>query len=509
MRIRRRYGIGVSVAAAAAAVAAATLVAVGPSNAAGVASAPCTVAYNVPNQWYGGFIGTLTVTDNTAASQGWTLGFAFPGNQRELYGLGGTWSQTGRQVTLHATTTLTQGRATTVGFLASGDGRTSAPTAVTVNGRGCQVAGTTTSPPTTPGGGTSTPPAGGGTTAPGSGGAPQLHVSGNNLVDASGHTVLLHGVDRSGGEFACVQHNGMWDGPMDAASVAAIKAWGVNAVRVPLNEACWLGESYADPRASGASYQQAVKQYVDLLHAQGMVAILDLHWTDGTYTGPSSGCSSDEATCQKPMPDAAHAIPFWTSVANTFKGDNATVFDLFNEPYPDRAANGNAAAAWQCWLNGGTCTGISYQVAGMQAMVNAVRSTGARNVLMLGGPSYASDLSQWLAHEPTDPDHNLAASYHAYNFGGCNTTSCWDSQVAPVAAKVPLVVGELGENDCQDGFVNTLMAWLDSHHASYLAWTWNTWNCNSGPALITDYNGTPTAYGAGVRAHLLAVLQED
>jgi hypothetical protein len=27
--------------------------------------------------------------------------------------------------------------------------------------------------------------------------------------------------------------------------------------------------------------------------------------------------------CQKPMPDAAQAIPFWTSVAKTFKGNNA------------------------------------------------------------------------------------------------------------------------------------------------------------------------------------------
>ena len=39
--------------------------------------------------------------------------------------------------------------------------------------------------------------------------APQLHVSGNQLVNASGSPVVLHGVDRSGGEFACVQGNGI------------------------------------------------------------------------------------------------------------------------------------------------------------------------------------------------------------------------------------------------------------------------------------------------------------
>ena len=47
------------------------------------------------------------------------------------------------------------------------------------------------------------------------------------------------------------------------------------------------------------------------------------------------------------------------------------------------------------------------------------------------------------------------------------------------------------------------MNWLDSQGISYLAWAWNAdFNCSSGPGLITDYTGTPTAYGAGVEAHL-------
>ncbi|HEX3787768.1 MAG TPA: cellulose binding domain-containing protein, partial [Pseudonocardiaceae bacterium] len=155
------------------------------------------------------------------------------------------------------------------------------------------------------------------------GAAPQLHVSGNQLVNSAGATVVLHGVNRSGGEFACVQGNGIWDGPMDQASVTAIKSWNVTAVRVPLNEACWNAESYVTPADAGATYQQAVEQYVNLLNSNGIVAILDLHWTDGLYTGNSAGCSSAQATCQKPMPDSAEAIPFWTSVASTFKGNNA------------------------------------------------------------------------------------------------------------------------------------------------------------------------------------------
>ena len=337
--------------------------------------------------------------------------------------------------------------------------------------------------------------------------APQLHVSGNKLVNASGTQVVLHGVNRSGTEYACVQGNGIFDGPNDQASITAIKSWGpVNAVRVPLNEACWNAESYVNSAYAGTTYINAIKSYVSLLNTNGIVAILDLHWTDGTYTGPSAGCSSAQATCQKPMPDAAQAIPFWTSVANTFKGNDAVIFDLFNEPYASRAT-GNTTTGWQCWENGGTCSGISYQVAGMQQMVNAVRGTGANNVLMLGGEEYSNDLTNWLQYEPTDPDHNLVASWHSYNFNTCSSQSCWTSQIAPVIASVPVVAGEIGENDCAGTYINPLTTWLKSQNTSFLAWTWDNWSggCSSGPTLITDYTGTPTNYGAAYKAILQAL----
>ena len=334
--------------------------------------------------------------------------------------------------------------------------------------------------------------------------APQLHVSGNHLVNASGQTVVLHGVNRSGGEFACVQNTGLWNGPMDQASIDAMKTWGINIVRVPLNEACWNAESYVPAAYAGATYQAAVVAYVNLLNSNGIVADLDLHWTDGVYTGNSSACSVATATCQKPMPDSAQAVPFWSSVATTFKGNNAVIFDLFNEPYPERAT-GAEASGWTCWKTGGTCAGIGYQVAGMQTLVNTVRATGATNVISLGGLAYSNDLTAWVANKPTDSANNLVASYHSYNFNSCSSLSCWTSQLAPVAASVPLVTGELGENDCSTGYINGLMAWLDSVGSTYMAWTWNNWDCSSGPSLISDYTGTATAYGAGYKAHLAAL----
>jgi endoglucanase len=339
--------------------------------------------------------------------------------------------------------------------------------------------------------------------------APQLHVSGNSLVSADGTRVILRGVDRSGTEFECVQGHGIFHGPSDQASIAAMRAWRINAVRVPLNEACWEGEPYVDPAYAGVAYQHAIEAYVKLLNANGMAVILDLHWTDGRYTGHGAGCHSTLAVCQKPMPDES-ALQFWTSVAGAFEGNDAVIFDLFNEPYPEIADHGNEAEGWQCWLHGGHCAGIGYPVAGMQSLVNAVRSTGADNVIMLAGLAWANDLTQWISYMPADPDHDLIASWHSYNFNACHVRSCWTGQVAPVVARVPVIAGEIGERGCGDAYILDVATWLDSQATGYLAWSWNVGHasCASGSGLISSYDGTPTARGAGYR-DLLRSLPGD
>jgi endoglucanase len=485
----------------AAAVAAALLVTFGSSAS---AAAGCRVDYTVQNQWSTGFGANVTITNLGDPLSGWQLGFSFADGQRITDSWSATWAQSGAAVTatnLSWNGAIATGGTVSAGFNASWSGRNTVPSAFTLNGVACTGGVTTTPPTSTPP--TSTPPT---TQPPNGGAAPALHVSGNKLLTASGQTYRLLGVNRSGGEFACIQGNGIWDGPMDQASVTAIRSWKVRAVRVPLNESCWLGSSDVPAGGvSGSAYQAAVTAYVNLLITNGITPIIEMHWNVGQYAGSGAGCSDVKATCQKPMPDAQFAPRFWSSVAGAFKGNDAVVFDLFNEPFPDFANGFNATAAWTCFRDGGSCQGISYQVAGFQSLVNSVRSAGATNVILIGGLSFSNDLGMWLQFRPTDPRNNVAAFAHIYNFNACVTTSCWDQKLAPVAAQVPLTLSEIGENDCAHGFVDGLMSWADQHGVGYLGWTWNTWPCNTGPALITDYNGTPTAFGQGIHDHLASV----
>jgi hypothetical protein len=289
----------------------------------------------------------------------------------------------------------------------------------------------------------------------------------------------------------CIHCSGIFDdGAADLVSpppqsfVDDIVAWHANAVRIPLNEDCWLAINGAPATYSGSAYQTAIEQYVALLRKNGLYVIVDLHWNAG---------GTDQAMGQQAMADSDHAPAFWTGVATAFKGDSGVIFDLYNEPHD---------VTWSCWRDGGCQTG-GWTVAGMQALVDAVRGTGATNVVMAGGVAYAGDLTQWLANKPSDPTGNLAASFHTYNFTGCPDATCWSSQLEPVAAQVPVITGELGENDCAAGYIDAYMPWADANGVSYLGWAWNAeFSCGDGPSLLTDWNGTPSTYGTGLKTHL-------
>jgi endoglucanase len=334
-----------------------------------------------------------------------------------------------------------------------------------------------------------------------------IAVSANHLVDWAGGPVVLRGADTSGTEYACVSERSIFDGDEEASasSIAAMRSWGFNAARVELNESCWLGVQGVKPAYSGMPYREAIERYVDALNAAGMYVIIDMHFSS-TGTGR-------KATGQEPMPDETYAPAFWSSVAAAFKNDPAVIFDLFNEPYPNR--NTDSEAAWKCVLDGsagGTCSGFRYEAAGMQQLLDSVRATGATNVVMVGGPQFAGDLDRWLQYEPTDPLHQLAASIHIYwksvkrpDFSPCFDSACWREVLAPLSAEVPIVVGEVGELDCADTLYPPFLEFADEHDISYLAWAWFVGRCASEPSLLTSYTGTPTAYGVGYREHLAAL----
>jgi endoglucanase len=332
--------------------------------------------------------------------------------------------------------------------------------------------------------------------APGSASALGVSVSGNHLVDDSGHPIRLLGVNRSGSEYACAEGFGFFDGPTGARSIRAMKRWGINAVRLPLNPDCWLGIDGVRPQLGGQAYRDAIDGFVARLNAAGFYVILDEH-----VAAPAGQLALGII----PLPDADDSPAFWSSVAAHFASNHSLLFDLYNEPHD---------VGWDCWLAGCEIPAggsfserhPAYLAAGMQRLVDSVRSTGATQALMVGGIDYSRDLSGWLAHEPADPLGQLVASEHNYGHHLAPCLGDCKAQVASVAARVPVVVGELGQTDCRHDYIDKWMRWADRRGISYLGWAWDAkggWTCHSGPTLIRNYKGAPTGFGVGFRDHLL------
>lgn len=311
-----------------------------------------------------------------------------------------------------------------------------------------------------------------------------LHVVGNRLVNGVGHTVHLVGVNRSDTESACVRGTGVFDGPSDEASVGAIAAWHANTVRLPLNEDCWLGINGVSPATSGGAYQRAIRDYVRLLNRYGLFVELSLAWV---------APGDQESTSSLPMPDADHAPGFWRSVATSFRDEPGVLFGVYGEPHD---------ISWDCWRDGGVVCPVRYATAGMQSLIDAIRAGGARQPIAVSGIGWANDVSSWWNHRLRDPERGLMAEVHAYPTRPCRDLSCWRRTMLPLAARVPLLAGEVGEADCRGTFLDSFLPFAQRSGVSYLAWTWEpSGQCT---ALVTSYAGTPTAYGFIYREQLTA-----
>lgn len=310
-----------------------------------------------------------------------------------------------------------------------------------------------------------------------------LSVSGNKLVDRYGNRVFLRGYNHSSPEYSPIYPSSTQfydDHTPNAISMMA--RLGANCIRICVGEAPWLYTLTGNEGVTGAPYRAAIAALVTDARACGLFVIIDLQWTDPRPTPDTAY----QGQIQQ-MPDRQNSLTFWQSVANTFKGDTGVIFDVYNEPN---------VVNWSEWKNGGksinymntngqgapsfsTATGgalSSWETAGMQELVTAIRATGATNVIMLGGLNYSAALGAnqndnagsedggWLLYRPTDTAGNTVASWHCYpnqphtgnpgiSADGNGYKPFYESTTSTlthIQQSTPLVCGELGDRRGDD-----------------------------------------------------------
>jgi hypothetical protein len=190
-----------------------------------------------------------------------------------------------------------------------------------------------------------------------------LKVVGNQLLDSKGDLPRLRGVN-----CASLEWSSDGDGRILKTVQVAVHEWHANLIRLPLSQDRWFGKG-PEQKDGGAGYRQVVGQLVEFCATNNAYVILDLHWSNAGEWGKNIG--------QHNLPDT-NSVTFWKDLATAFKDHPAVLFDLYNEP---------AHVNWDQWLKGGpitetdkkTKTKLTYEAVGMQALVDAIRSTGAKN----------------------------------------------------------------------------------------------------------------------------------
>jgi hypothetical protein len=319
-----------------------------------------------------------------------------------------------------------------------------------------------------------------------------LKVVGTQLRNSRDEPVLLRGVNT-----ASLEWTSDGEGHILDTVKTAIRDWHVNHIRLPLAQDRWFGKA-PEQKDEGASYRALVRQVVDTCATEGCYVILDLHWSDAGEWGQRIG--------QHNMPDT-NSVTFWKDVASTYKDHPAVVFDLYNEPHD---------VPWDVWLKGGAVTEkdrragkeVRYEAVGMQTLLDTVRATGAKNLVIVGGLDWSYDLSGILAgRQLADPDGNgVLYANHAYPFKG-DTVERWVSKMEAATKSLPVIVSEFGaegrrgDDASAAAWVRSVLQALQDH-----GWSWTAWDLHprAGPRLISDWDYTPTPFfGQHVKEALL------
>jgi endoglucanase len=306
----------------------------------------------------------------------------------------------------------------------------------------------------------------------------ELHVEGNKIKNARGEEVWLQGLALPSLEWTIDGENTI------QAIEVAIEDWNANCIRLPMHEDKWFGK-HKDQTDGGAGYRQLIDSAINATTARGAYFVLDLH----RFRAPSD----------------AH-VEFWKDFAEKYKNHPGVIFELFNEAHD---------VTWEVWRNGGPVTDkklndkvvyenkealTRFTSPGHQKMIDVIRATGAKNIIIAGGLDWSYDLSGILKGYALDDKggNGLVYSSHVYPW-----KRDWQKKFLDVAEKYPLFIGECGGEEQPMPFLPPsahedpytwspdMIGIIQKHKLHWTGWSFHP---RATPRVIQDFYYTPTPF---------------
>jgi endoglucanase len=327
-----------------------------------------------------------------------------------------------------------------------------------------------------------------------------LHVHGDDIMDESGHKVMLRGVglgnwmlpegymwrfgaagDRprriekivsdligsdKAGQF-WKEYRRQYVSEKDIQRIAEL---GFNSVRPALDARLFLTEG-EKPDYVDEGFE-LLDNLVGWCKRNRIYVIIDMHAAPGGQTGQNIDDSANDQPLLFSEPKNQDLlVKLWVKIATRYK-DEPTVaaYDLLNEPLPERTG---AAAKYKEQLE------PLYR-----RITQAIRAIDKRHMITLEGYDWANNWSVFSSRY----DDNLVYQFHYY---------CWDNPTVLHSIDkylserkrlgAPVWVGETGEKDGAIYWATT--DYFEANNVGWSFWPWKKMAANNGPYSIVAPEG--------------------
>ncbi|KUL28856.1 cellulase family glycosylhydrolase [Actinoplanes awajinensis] len=375
--------------------------------------------------------------------------------------------------------------------------------------------------------------------ATGGTGTGYLHTTGNKIVDSTGATVRLTGINWFGMETDNKTFHGLWASNPWRGQLDTMASLGYNTLRIPFSDdALKAGATatgindFVNPDLVGLSPLQILDKVIGYAGGKGMRVILDRHRP--TAAGQTALWYTSA------VPESTW-IADWKSLAQRYAG-NTTVIgaDLHNEPH---AEGTNPAAAGACWGCGDTAR--DWRLAAERAG-NAILAVQPNWLIFVEGVSCPSgglsnvwdndtsndeDCGWWggnlskagqfpvrldVANRLVYSPHEYATSvYHQAWFDDpsypANMPAIWDKYWGYLYKQniAPIMMGEFGTtlaSNVDKVWLQELLKYTGTgvNGMSFTYWSWNPNSGDTGGIANDDWTTVNQAKQAILQPYLIA-----
>jgi O-antigen/teichoic acid export membrane protein len=315
-------------------------------------------------------------------------------------------------------------------------------------------------------------------------------VAGTKILDPAGKVLVPYGNTIYGLSYSDWTRLASVD--LDAIRATAV-TWHGNVVRLQISPTSLFHVDPYDP-----DMLRQLDTEIQVAEQYPMAVILDL----------MNG--NDRSASPPALPDDM-ALKFWRFMAARYSSDKRIWFELFDAPQVGVSRDAPAAGkvvqlpggasglqyqsttdAWNAWKKGGN------GFAGMQDLYDAVRGTGAGNIVIADSIESASTISGVIPLKGS----NIVYGLHGY-FQRDETPALWGTTFGEVSSVVPVLVVEWSQYASQraectvaaPALVPKFLSYLQAHGIGLI-----TWGLEAPGALVVSFNDFvhPTSFDPAV-----------